>query len=891
MFHRFVSLAILVLIGFLASLTLSFASLSPTIAYTPIVAPIAQNTIDPAQLEQQGQEFFQQGKIEEAIEIWQQAALTYRNQKKWLNLASILSQLALTYQQVGLSTQAQQAITESLSVLPPPSSSKENLRVYGQILNNRGLLEFAKGEDQTAFDYWEQAETAYKTLQDPTGILRAQLNQSLALQSLGLYPRACDLLIQALALSPFSCQNRKIETTQQEIQNQEILQQKLAALSPKLDEMQVIGWRRLANILRVNGRIKEAQSILESILSRLTSPEDQAGILLSLGKLEQTQKNLDKALNFYQQSTEKALSVRTKIQSQLALLGVLVLTEQWKTAAALVPSIETTFHLLPTNHTDLYAQINFLNNLIILKEAEINSNLSLNLPSWSAIAELVGQVIQKARNLGDKRTESYGLGTLGKIYQHTQQWSTAQNLTEQALIIAQSINAPEITYRWQWQLGRLYRAQNQQQAAINTYENAVKTLELIKNDLVANSQEIQYSFQEEVEPVYRELVDLLLQPNQQGIIPQENLSRARDVIELLRIAELDNFFQQSCIVSNPKKIDDIDPQAAVVYTIILPTRLAIILSLPKQPLRYYASWVKAQELERVIALFRYNLVIRSQREFFTVGQQLYQWIIQPIEADLEASGVKTLVFVSGSALQNIPISALYDGANQQYLIQKNYNIAITSGLQLLNPLPLKETKLFTLAGGLTQAKIGFPPLRFVAQELEQIKTYVPSRILLNQEFTVKDLNQNLENNNFSILHLATHGQFSSRFEDTFILTWNERLNILQLESLLQQKTHIGQAAIELLVLSACETASGDKRAALGLAGMAVRSGARSTLATLWSVNDEATAEFMQQFYQKLSSKTLNKAGAFKQAQLNLLENPRYQHPFYWAPYVLLGNWL
>lgn len=891
MFRRLVCLTALVLVGLLVSLTFSLVNLSPTNAYILISQKIAQSIIDVAQQEQQGREFFQRGLFQDAIEVWKQAAQAYRNQKNWLNLASVLSNLALAYQEVGLSTQAEQAITESLSVLPPSSPSRERLQVYGQILNNQGLLQFAKGDAQQAFSTWEQAKDVYKEVQDQVGILRAQLNQTLALQGLGLFPRACKLLIEALELSPFSCQNIKIETIQQSTENLKILQQKLDVLQPKLDSMQVLAWRRFAKILRLNARLKESEIVLNSILPRVSSREEQATIRLSLGKIEQIKGNIEKASNFYQQAAEEALTIRTKIQSQLSQLGVSILNAQWKKASDLVPTIQVNLALLSTNHTDLYAQLNFLYNLTLLKQAEKNYNLQLNLLSWEKIVHLAAQVIQKAKNLGDKQAESYGLGILGKIYEQTQQWSTAQELTQQALLIAQSINTPEITYRWQWQLGRIFKAQGKPEVAIIAYDQAINTLQSIKDDLVASSQEILFSFQEKVESAYRELVDLLLQSNQQGIISQENLSKARDVIELLRVAELNNFFQEACLVTNPKKIDEIDPQAAVIYTIILSDRLAMILSLPQQPLRYYASFVKAEELETVIVEFRQSLVTRSKREFLSLGQQLYQWIIQPLEADLEASDIKTLVFVPDYSLQNIPISALYDGKHQQYLIQKNYNIAITSALQLLNPVPLKETELLTLAAGLTEYKLQFPALRFVEQELEYIHNYLPSNILLNENFTAKAFNEKMQNYPFSIVHLATHGKFSSEFENTFILTWDEKLNIIQLGRLVQQKTQVGQAAIELLVLSACETASGDKRAALGLAGMAVRSGARSTLATLWSVNDEATAEFMEQFYEKLATKTVNKVEAFRQAQLNLVENPRYQHPFYWASYVLVGNWL
>jgi CHAT domain-containing protein len=142
-----------------------------------------------------------------------------------------------------------------------------------------------------------------------------------------------------------------------------------------------------------------------------------------------------------------------------------------------------------------------------------------------------------------------------------------------------------------------------------------------------------------------------------------------------------------------------------------------------------------------------------------------------------------------------------------------------------------------------------------------------------------------------VVHLATHGQFSSKAEDTFILTWDDRINIKQLNNVLKTRDRRESSIIELLVLSACQTAVGDKRAALGLAGMAVRAGARSTLASLWSINDAATASFMIKFYQNLADNKVTKAEALRRAQLALLQNPEYRHPYFWAPFILVGNWL
>ena len=163
--------------------------------------------------------------------------------------------------------------------------------------------------------------------------------------------------------------------------------------------------------------------------------------------------------------------------------------------------------------------------------------------------------------------------------------------------------------------------------------------------------------------------------------------------------------------------------------------------------------------------------------------------------------------------------------------------------------------------------------------------------MLDEEFTLEALEKQIELSRFPIVHIATHGQFSSSLDRTFLLAWDSRININELDSILQTRNLSQAQAIELLVLSACETAAGDNRAALGLAGMAVRAGARSTIATLWAINDRSTAKLMSKFYQELTKKNITKAEAIRQAQLTLLHTTEYKHPFYWAAYVLLGNWL
>ena len=237
------------------------------------------------------------------------------------------------------------------------------------------------------------------------------------------------------------------------------------------------------------------------------------------------------------------------------------------------------------------------------------------------------------------------------------------------------------------------------------------------------------------------------------------------------------------------------------------------------------------------------------------------------------------------------MSVLHDG--QQYLIEK-YAIALSPGLQLIEPQAIAQQQLRALIAGLTEARAGFAPLKYVVDELNTVQSQVTeTERLLDSDFTSTAFQAQINQLPFPVVHLATHGQFSSQAENTFLLTWNDRINVNQLNSLLRSRNPREEEALELLVLSACETLTGDRRAALGLAGIAIRAGARSTLATLWRVNDEATALLMGEFYQELASQNTSstKAEALRHAQLTLLQNSRFNRPHFWAPYVLVGNWL
>jgi CHAT domain-containing protein len=857
----------LFLLGLFFSFSIFCLNISPILAQA-----------SPLEQEVAGQSFYQNSQFEQAIEQWQNALQAYENDQNLLAQARVSSNLALAYQQRGLWQQADEAIEQSLELLKQTQSQLESQAVLAQTFNNRGLIELARGRRKDALATWQLAEPIYQNIGDKRGIFNNQINQAMVLKRLGLYPNSCRIILESLGLDNLTCRN--IDTEAQE----SLLKQYLKTLDSSLESNQFTAWRILGEVYRLLGNNNQAELIFNHLLMRVNSQEQQGLLYLNLGRLATENRLEEKALDWYQKTLETSDKDSLRIRSYLAQLQIYIDRQEITNAIDLIPKISSTLESLPDNGDKISATINFTASLMRLKRLSDDPKI----PSWLDIASLLSEAKELATNLGSQTLQSQTLGNLGAVYEQNQQDDLARTFTESALLIAQANQTPEITYRWQWQLGRILADQGQIEQAIASYSEAIKTLRSIEQDLVASDRDVRSSFQEEIEPVYRQLVSLLLKKDEQGKINLDNIIKARDTIESLRLAELNNFFREACLEAKPQSLEAIDSHAAIIYPIILDDRLAIILSLPNQPLQYYSTAVTAKTLTETIKNFRFNVVVRPRRDFFAPAQQLYQWLIEPIAAQLTENKIKTLVFVLDGALRNIPMSALYDGQN--YLIEK-YEIALAPSLQLLEPQELQRSGVSILALGLSKAREGFLPLYYVNDELKSIGKNLNSDILLNESFTIKALEQGILNFPSSIVHIATHGQFSSNFEDTFILAWDGRINVDKLDQILRSREQIGAKAIELIVLSACETAAGDNRAALGLAGLAVRSGARSTLATLWTVNDEATAEFMNQFYQGLGQQKLSKSAALRQAQLSLLKDKKFRHPFYWSPYVLLGNWL
>lgn len=814
----------------------------PLLAHSSTKISVVQS-LPAAQLEQQGKNLYAGERYAEAAAIFQQAAAAFQAQKDKLGQAMSLSNASLCYQQLGHWERAKGAIASSLDLLEYSQQGIgregknfpiQNLKVLAQALNVQARLQLKTGQAESALTAWQQAAKIYTQIDDKIGNLRSRTNSAQALQSLGHYTQAKKLLTQV---------NRDF---------QQLPDSKLKATQ----------LRSFGNTLRIAGDLEQSRQILQQSLAvaeRLRSSDAIAETLLSLGNTALVQQDTPKALEYYQQAATKSTSPTTRIQAQIDRLRLLVNTKQVEAAQTLGLQLQPQIAKLPPSRSAVYAQINFAQSLMNLESQGGERNDSVAIAAPKSISRILAKSVQQATEIQDWRAEAYALGQLSELYERTHQWSEAQRLTQQALMLTQKVNATDISYRLQWQLGRLLKSQRDPKGAIVAYTEAVRLLQSLRQDLVALNPDVQFNFRDEVEPVYRELVDFLLQSPVNSQPSQQNLIQARATIESLQLAELDNFLRLACLEGKPIQIDSVvdreDSTAAVIYPIILADRLAVILKLPGQPLRYYQTTVAQNDVEKLLDNWRQQLVKpHTWRETQSLSQQVYNWLIRPAQTDLANRKIKTLVFVLDGSLRNLPMAALYDG--QQYLVQK-YAIALTPGLQLLNPKSLKPQQVKVLSAGLTQARLGFSALPFVGLELEQIKAEVPNQILLDRQFTSLNLQKEIKSVPFPVVHLATHGQFSSQVEQTYILAWDKPLKVNDLNTIFQSRDPIHNYPIELLVLSACETAQGDRRAALGLAGVAMRAGARSTVASLWDVDDESTALMMAQFYQKLGNSQIN----------------------------------
>ncbi|HEY9837702.1 MAG TPA: CHAT domain-containing protein [Vampirovibrionales bacterium] len=443
---------------------------------------------------------------------------------------------------------------------------------------------------------------------------------------------------------------------------------------------------------------------------------------------------------------------------------------------------------------------------------------------------------------------------------------------------------------------------------------AISTVEAIASPEQQDSAQI--SVQSELEAIAQASIPQIEQlrmrefyPNQQGPLSEdeEDSKNIRDLLQGIR--------------------QEINVNPAVVYAMSLPEELQlVVMTAEGVPIIRRIPTASRDALRAKVTELLSELTNPRKTNtdsYMSASVQLYEWLIAPIAAELDAQGIDMLMFSLDAGLRGIPLAALHDG--EQFLIEK-YRLGLIPSVNLTQTGYNNLNEARVLAMGASHFKDPtIPSLSAVPVELEMIsEVFSLEEYFLNEAFTADNLRDARRQQNFDIIHLATHVKFYVGMEQmeadspdsrrkSYIQFWDEQVPLAQMPQL-----GLDAGTVELLVLSACETAVGSSEAELGFAGLAVQMGVKSVLASLWQVDDEGTLGLMSEFYQQLSSQEETiKSEALRQAQLAFLRGEvrmngdqlvssrraidlppqiaeqvgdrRFSHPYYWAAFTLVGS--
>lgn len=706
---------------------------------------------------------------------------------------------------------------------------------------------------------------------------------------------------------------------------------------------QVRRYGELGSIQLQMHRYLDAEASLQQAFSLAESPAQKADYANNLGVLYHEAGIKAEQQRFFKLALElagndKALALKIKLNQLQSLSGPEMLAQ--------APQLLGEINAVESQTDRVRYAINLASSVI--KQGSEGQAIAQN-------------VLEKAQADGAKITDVSLrvelLDSLAELYELQGQDQRALELCEQATALAGQMPPDEVMIGLEWRKGRIYRRQGKEDYALAAFGKAVDNIQAIRLDIPVEYHDGKSSFRETLEPVYLGYADQLLKKaeRQQGEAKQKTLVLARNAVEQIKQTEMEDFFGGRCLIEGLRQdmersdLEAIDAHAAVLYPIILPDRLELLVSFGKTIRQYTVAVTQEQIREASVKL---SESLRNGKGAFRVpAKSLYQWLISPLEKDLAAADMKTLVIVPDGVLRLVPFSALYDG--HHYVLEK-YAVSVSPGMSLMGrgedlkarsnrsllvglskpgpvierlPSPMINAMLdpaaqegagraLTASAELSNAemagikkreaslkaetllrqpgaeqmlkdKLSLPG---VEDELNNLKKTVQNTTLLNEQFTVDGLHRQLAGDGgYEIVHIASHGVFSGSADDSFLMAYDDVIKLDDLGAVLK-RDQIGQAGIGLLTFSACETAEGDDRAPLGFTGAALRASAHSAMGSLWPISDQAASTLMTNFYANMT-RSLGKSEALRQAQLKLLNDPKLSHPFYWSPFILVGNWI
>lgn len=738
----------------------------------------------------------------------------------------------------------------------------------GQSQNVAADTATRQGDHRSAARAWAEAATNLEKTGDSAKAREAWVRAAEALQAAGAYADALPPLERALDLA-----------------------------RADQDPLGVASIRAARGQLYIAlARTADARAELDSAIGVARQAQAQpllASTLVNRANLDASQENLDVALPAYLEAAKHASEVGDDRLEARALTNAARVATQLETPEAgnLRSQAASEIRALPADRDrlDLLLHLSRTEDRVraVLPRGEAREVQRL------AIHGLLIEANGLATQLGDTRSAAFAQGYLGALYESENRLEEARGLTDAALQLAERAEAPDVALRFWQQRARIDASAGQRDDAIEAYTRAVALLETLRHALGIDYAASAASIRENAKSLHHAYVDqLLLRADERSRDPKfdatKDLLAVQRALEQLKATELRDYFEDECVdASLARSVDarTASPSAAIVYPVLLPDRLELLVSADGKIVRERVD-VAAETLTESIRGFRHHLQKRSTNEYRRDAQQLHAWIVDPILSHLSPQ-IDTLVFVPGGPLRTIPMAALHDG--ERFLVER-YAIAVTPGLELTDPRPLEQSELQAFLGGISQGVQGFQALPGVRDELRSIHALYPSEVLLDDAFVSEAIESQLASQPFNVVHIASHAKFDRSADGAFVLTHDGRLSMDELADFVELFEG-RKRPLELLTLSACETAEGDDRAALGLSGIAVKAGARSALGTLWRAHDEAAQQLIGTFYAALREPGASRAGALRQAQLALLEERRFRHPAYWSAFLLIGNWL
>jgi CHAT domain-containing protein/tetratricopeptide (TPR) repeat protein len=826
----------------------------------------------------------------QALEFYQQALALFKSLDDSLGVGSTFNNIGLSYQRLGQPSKALDYFQQALTIYRKIGNHSGERAA----LNNIGAMYGSQSQYSQSLLHYHQSLGIAQKISDRRGEATTLNNIGNIYQLLGQYSKAQKLLQQSFRINR-EIGNRSGEaTTLKNIggaySKQKQYPQALKFHQQALAISQEIGDRALEATTFISiGEIYGAQELFSPALKHY---QQALGITQDIGDLQtkglilnnigQTYRALgeqQKALQSFTQALplSKAVGDRRGEATILYNIGSLLSSQNQ-------PELAIVFHKQAVNLEELIRS-----DIQVLPKEDQVSYSQIVASTYRDLADLLLQQdrVLEAQQVLDllkvQELDDYLNNVRGN-------YKTAKGISvlKSELIILQKLNESQ---RSAIQLGQELTQLRQIPAA---NRNLVQQQRITK--LVQLEQELNQNFNQ-----------FINSPEVQTALGQLTRTAQRQSVDL---SDLDAFRD------NLKQL-----HAVLLSPLILEDRLELVVTTPNStPMRRTVA-VSRQELNQTIVDFRRALQNRRSTDIKPLAQKLYSWLVQPIEADLKQANIETIIYAPDGQLRYIPLSALHDG--KQWLIQRlRVNNITAKSFSNLNPQP--QAPLNILAGAFVngeynfqigQQNFSFTGLPFAGVEIAQLVATIPGTTqLIDQNFSVDKFQPRM--NEHSVVHLATHSAFvPGQPEDSFILFGNgDRATLRDIGSW-------SLFNVDLVVLSACETGLGGKlgngEEILGLGYQFQNRGAKATLASLWQVDDGGTQVLMSTFYRQLKAGNISKAEALRQAQVALITGEysgvggdrgninvvnsktgqpingkqTLEHPYYWAPFILIGNGL